>query len=266
MADNRKRKRHRWIAVLSIAVILFGIIGVAAYSQRDNILAVMYVKKYTADERQKMLEKNDEAVLKILEKLPDVNVKPLPKEAEEMLSKGDLSEEAAMDIILGNVQFGEVIPENSAENSSAAGNTGSSAETAGNTAAENEGSAADSLPAEVTENNQDGQASESRLNQLIAQVYLLKSSFSGRIDSLIEQAKAEYIANNCQNKAGIAGKYLRKGTDMEAECDARMESLLAEISSELQKTGGDSSIVSEIRSAYKNEKSIKKAELVAEYS
>ena len=54
-------------------------------------------------------------------------------------------------------------------------------------------------------------------------------------------------------------------TALEGECDAQMDSLLSQINDELVRTGGDTSVVSQIKTAYQNEKSLTKSALMDKY-
>ena len=274
MSYSVNNKSKVLIAVIVVVVAIVGIIGTVAYSQRGNIEALAYVKKYSGEERRKMLEDNEKAILDILERLPEVKVQPLDEKAEKMLREGKLSKEDAVLIITGRAQTEdfdvEVDVTGSAEVSGVSEN-----EAAGDKTVQNASDQADSTPETNVSNGEStgGQsqpASEqekpSELESLVAQIYILRSDFSGQLDSLVSQAKAEYIANKGKNKAGIAGKYLRKATDLEALCDSQMEETLSKIDVEIKRTGGDTEIVSEIRSAYENEKSIKKADLLAKYN
>lgn len=289
------KKKKRWIAALVVFIILIGVIGTVAYCQKGNIDALKYVKKYSDDERKKMLEENEQVIVDILEKLPGVKARPLPKEAEEMLEKGEITQEDAILIITGKAEVSDytndtAVNEENAENNSAesSGDAGKNQDKVGdkaenkpdgNKSGENKSATEDVSGNGASENQEQSNSAEvsqpqhteepekpSELESLIAEIYILRSSFSGQIDGLVEQAKAEYIANKGQNKAGIAGKYLRKATDLEASCDSQMEDILSRIQAEIKRTGGDSGIVKEIRSAYENEKSIKKADLMAKYN
>ena len=275
MSYSRNKKAKIWLAFIIVIAIFAGCIGAVAYFQKGNIEALSYVKKYSGEERRKMLEDNEKVILDILKKLPEVKVQPLDEKAEEMLRDGKISQEDAVLIITGRAQtedFETDVSQNAEtpkepdvsgaddkvdevkNNHESPDNHGndSSTDVSGGT---NEQSHPQPVPDKPSE-----------LENLIAQIYILRADFSGQLDSLVGQAKAEYIANKGKNKAGIAGKYLRMASDLEGACDSQMESILSKIDAELKSTGGDSGIISEIRSAYENEKSIKKADLLAKYN
>ena len=95
----------------------------------------------------------------------------------------------------------------------------------------------------------------SNLETLIAKIYVLRSTYVGKLDSLVSQAYGEYKAGG--DSDAIVDKYIGIASGMEGECDGQIESLLSQIKTELEKTGGDMSLINQIRTTYKNEKSIK---------
>ena len=104
----------------------------------------------------------------------------------------------------------------------------------------------------------------SNLENLIAKIYVLRSTYVGKLDSLVSQAYGEYKAGG--DSDAIVDKYIGIASGMEGECDGQIESLLSQIKTELEKTGGDMSLINQIRTTYKNEKSIKKGDLLSKYS
>ncbi len=276
MSYNEKKKPKVWLAIIVVVVVIVGIIGTVAYSQKGNIEALSYVKKYSGEERRKMLEDNEKVILDILEKLPDVKVQPLDEKAEKMFQEGKLSQEDAILIITGRAQTEDfevevAEPSNTSENGVPVDREGDGADASDDKTVQNVSGNQNNSPTTDIQNGegvveQAQPEKPSELENLIAQIYVLRADFSGQLDSLVGQAKAEYVANKGKNKAGIAGKYLRKATDLESSCDSQMEGILSQIDAEIKRTGGDSGIVSEIRSAYESEKSIKKANLLAKYN
>ena len=60
-------------------------------------------------------------------------------------------------------------------------------------------------------------------------------------------------------------RYLDRGEALEAECDARLEALLSDMTAQLKADGGDLSLVEDARALYIQEKKIRKAELYRKY-
>lgn len=228
------RKKKGIIAWSIVLVLVIGI-GVLLWTQINNLNAIKYAT-YTPEEREQVLEENRK---EIEEKIQDMMIEPLnplTKEQEELLNRGELSEKEALQIIMGNI----------------AGNTQNR----------------ETMQLSAGKKDKEKE-SANRVQELIARVYLLRSSFSGQLDGLVAEAKAEYVAQKRAtgkaDKASIASKYIGKGHALEGVCDGQMEALLSDISAELNRIGGDTSLVGQIRSAYSAEKSVKKANLLSAY-
>jgi len=225
-----KKKTKRWIA-FSVAMVLLMGMGAVAYWQRNNISALIDSQTLTQEERTaKLAAREGDLLKKISEQDPAIQVNPLTEEQEQLLKEGKLTPEAALDIIMGK----------------------------GDKAVK---TSAGSTPEEDTQT-----AGDSKLNSLIAQIYLLRSSFTGQLNGLVAQAKQEYIAGGGKvSKESIAARYIGIAGGLEAQCDGQMEAILSQIKAELERTGGDMSLISQIRSTYRGEKSAKKAQLLSQF-
>lgn len=217
-------KRTTTIWLVILIVFLCGI-GALIYWQWNTITAVWYAFQYTPEQTQQLEQQNQQVMQEIADQFPGVDVSLLPDEAREMLSKGELSEETAAAIITGKITWEEVKVNPSA--------------------------------AAVLEE-------PSHVDDIVARIYVLRSGYTGRVDSLIAQALADYRANK-GTESELMTQYVGKGYALEAECDAQIEALLSELSAELKRTGGDMGLVSQIRTAYQQEKSLKKAAIIAKY-
>ncbi|MBQ7718363.1 MAG: hypothetical protein IJQ50_03215 [Clostridia bacterium] len=114
------------------------------------------------------------------------------------------------------------------------------------------------------------EASLSRKESLIAQIYVLRATYTSRIESLIANAKSKYIAldeseQTTVAKFAIAEELVKQGNALEAECDGQMDMLLDNLRTELENLGEDTNTVSEIKSIYTQEKRIKKAVIIDTY-
>ena len=218
------KKRYIFIP---LALILIFSISALAYWQWENITVLKYMLTNSAEETTQMLKENEKVINNIVEKLSDEGISALPEEAVEMMNNGELTEKDAADIISGKTTIDEV--KNKKNNTD---------ESQANTEASN-------------------------ISNLVAQIYSLRSSFVGKLDSLIAQAKAEWSAGGV-NKKDFISKYIGLGTSLEGQCDAQFESIISQIKEELKRTGGDESIISELKKAYKNEKTAKKASILSQ--
>lgn len=232
------KKKKKGIIVWSIILVLLIGIGALLWSQMNNLNALKYAG-YSQEERESFLEQNQEEIDKKIQDMMIEPLNPLTKEQEEMLQRGELSEKDALQIIMGNVA--------------------------------GEKQKSDTIPVDMKKDKKETDiGNNSRIQELIARVYLLRSSFTGQLDGLVAQAKAEYVAQKRAtgkaDKATIASRYIGKGTALEGACDGQMEALLSEISAELKRINGDMSLVGQIRSTYNTEKSVKKAALLHDYA
>lgn len=257
---KKKKRRIAWIVVIAFLVVLVSAAAVFAYTQANNIKALNYVRKYSPQQRQEILEDNEKQVQKILEKFPEVKVSPLNKEQESLLKNGELSEDDAMKLIMGESAAEETEP-------SPTGGTETDKVPMNEETLSNEEKAEKRISDSDTDISNTGSDSSTRqIQELFARIYLLRSRFSGELDGLIEQAKQEYISQSgTVDKTALGKKYLGKGTALEKQCDSEMEDLLSQLQVVLKNTGGDMAVVDEIRKTYKNEKSIKKAAILDRY-
>ncbi len=223
----KKRRKWPWI-LLSVFLILAIGITILAVWQWNNIMAIHYATSYSVEELQKMQEDNDRVIREICEGLSELDLSRLPEEAEQLLQSGELPEEKAVAVLTGQMTWEEAKEDISA-------------------------------PVEASQKNQ-----ISKVDDIIAQIYVLRSGYVGKLDGLVSQAWGEYRSGNI-SKQDLINKYVGIGYGLEGECDGRMESLLSELTGELSRTGGDLSLVDTIRNTYYSEKSIKKAEMIAKY-
>ncbi len=241
MSQQGSKKKKTKIVVWTIILIFVIGIAVLLWTQANNLKALQYAQ-YTPEERQLLLEQNQERIDAIISSLPVNPLTLLTEEQEEMLQNGDITEEEALQIIMGIGSDAQYKKNGSDKKGSGAGSDVSGKQT----------------------------GDHGRLQELLARVYLLRSSYTGQLDGLVAQAKGEYIAQRKSgkkvDKTAIASRYISKGLALESSCDGQIEGLLSEIKAELERTGGDTSVVAEIRGTYNTEKSIKKADIMSMYS
>ena len=227
--QKKKKRKHLIITLIIIFAIIAGAILAFAQYQENNIQAISYASQYSQSELRQKNEELDGQIQNVVEKLPDVHIQPLTEEERKQLNSGELSTDEAMAIITGTQQ-----------------------ETDDN------------------DNEPIPEKKVSKANELVAEFYLLKAEFLNNIDNLIAQGQAERHAipkkdRTLSVKLDMAKKYAKLGSELEAECDKKMNSLLGELEKELKATGQSTSIITEIRNLYNEEKAIKKAALIEAY-
>jgi len=218
----------RWKKIVGGTLLVLVAAGAgAAWHFKNEIQAVNYYLRYSQEEQAALEQENEAALTDVLQQanLPvelfaDPSLSP-----EELLQK--LEEKAQQ-----------------ADTSVAAG---PSVET---------GDAKTAL-------NQSSQNYDAQLAAMVGEIYALRSSFVGQLDGLLQQAKAEYGALSPEQrekqKSALASKYIGMAGGLESRCDGQMEAILGRIQKHLKETGGDTSLVKEIRKVYENEKALKKS-------
>ncbi len=227
---TEKKRNKKWKITLCVFLAFVLLLGGLAYWQRENIGALIDSQRYSAEERGKKLAEQEELLLQAFsEQAPGVEIHPLSEEEEKLLREGKLSPDDALQIITGKK------PSIS--------------------------------QAEGEKPQQTKQPEESsRLNDLIGQIYVLRSSFVGQLNGLVAQAKQEYInGGGSVSKGTILKRYMGIAGGLEGQCDGQMEALLSQIKAELEKTGGDLSLIGQIRATYQGEKRAKKAEILNQF-
>ncbi|MBP3447397.1 MAG: hypothetical protein J6K51_00060 [Clostridia bacterium] len=220
-------KRKTAVLLIVLAVLLIGI-GLLVWWQWNNLTAIRYAMQYTAEQKQEMAEKNEAVMKELTETFSGVDFGLLPEEAKTQLSNGELSEETAVAILTGKLTWEEYRAK------------------------------------ETTANGTQTPVQPSRVDDIIAKIYVLRASYTGKIDGLVGQALSDYRAKK-GTKSELISRYVSMGYALEGECDAQMEALLSELQTELKRTGEDSSLIGKIRSAYQTEKSLKKASIIEKY-
>ncbi len=224
--------KKKTIIILSIiAVLLLSLTAVAVW-QWENIQAVYLAVRYDREDIEALEKQNNEIMNSIVEKFSEEGISALPEEAVQMIYEGNLTEEEAVSIITGTATI-QQIKENHKNPS----------------------------PTQAPAASGNATTANPNVAALVAKIYMLRGDFVGRLDALVSQGYAEYKAGG--SKKALASKYLSMGASLESQCDAQMNSILSQIEAELKKSGGDLSLVSQIRSAYRSEKSAKKAAIMS---
>lgn len=267
MTEHRKRKKHRkvktWHIVLAIVLVVLICAGIVALKNLDNIRAVYEAKKLTAEEIVIKQNENKQKTQEILDSITEAEISELPEDVREMLKEGEITEEESIEIILGNATVEEIIERNSASGEAPSGEKKPQEEKP----QENKPAVEkpqENKPTEEKPNN------ASKKEEIIAKIYLLRAEYLNAIDGLIESGKATLRTIKpsewtTSKKMSLISEYGAKGEALEASCDARMEALLGELEAELSRLGESTAPVGEIRSAYKEQKILKKEELFSMY-
>lgn len=104
---------------------------------------------------------------------------------------------------------------------------------------------------------------DEKVSQIVAKMYILRSSYTGSLSGLASQAYADYQAG--VPKATIVSNYMSQGYGLEAQCDANVNALMSELTGILNQYGQSTELVNTIYSAYESEKQYTKAYYMSLY-
>ena len=127
-----------------------------------------------------------------------------------------------------------------------------------------EASNADSGQTEKSAEEKAKEEQDAKVQNLFAQLYVLKNSFSNRVDAIINECIQEFLALDPSKQTRMAKirlVYARMDDfeAMEADCNAQVESIAAQLD-EIDPALGEKA-----RQYYQNEKELKKSSLIAQY-
>lgn len=245
-SEGGKTKLSKKFFIWLIILLIIGFIGVLAIKNLGNIRAFRSATTMTREEIALETEKNDKASKEILESLTDRPMHNLTDEERDMLNKGEITEEDAVNIILG---VGSPVKKSSDKK---------------------EESKQEVKSNEENESEEPSESEVSLKDEIIARLYCLQSEYTGRIEAVIAMGKSEAASiqgaeRNLNRKIEFIDKYMGLGSSMESGCDAKVDGLLSQLKNELEKNGEDTGVVGKIRAYYEKEKELKKAEIYNRY-
>lgn len=241
-----KKKKRTVLKVFLGLVLVLGaaVVGVAAW-QRENIKAFVDSRNYTQEEIEDKITESKRKVQQSLEAYDLPVMRDFTFEEEEMIRKGEMTVEEAMQNIISVPQEEQsASPENAANGSNADGS---------------ENGASQNVPAQRT--------ASTILAGYVTQLYEMKGYYLSQLGGVESEMRAVY-AESGKDKSkipSIISSYMPRVASMESECDGRVNALISDLKGELSEIGADTSIANEIYDAYINEKALKKAYYLSLY-
>ena len=255
--DPNKRRKSKAIPVIVCIIVCIIIIGIAAgafavyNTQKNNIEALRYAADYSSDEIAEKIADADRRAQDRMSEAAGVPLRPLDKEESQLLADGEITEDEAVALIIGETTLDEIKSGEYSQNTERASTepeTGGAANETGGSAVSSESSTSAGAGADIS--------------STLAKIYALEGEFTVSIETLISKAKTDAGEMSVDE---LMNKYIGMIASMEKDCDSRMESFLSELDAKLSASGSDKGIIGEIRAAYEDKKSLKKAEIVSKY-
>lgn len=242
------------IIVAAAVAVLVAAAAVIAVWQWDNISAFVTALNETPEQTMQKMNENDAALKEELENQLGQQYRELTEEEKQQIESGEVSEKEIL---------AKIISEKAEE-----GTATDTAEASANEIQPAYGTYGPPAPKETQATKK--QSADKIINRYVSTLYSMESRYIGSIEGVLSRAYAEYVrtAKHEQDTAAIASvgaKYIQEIYSLEAQCDGEVETLLGSLKSELDAIGADTSIIATIRSAYANEKQLKRSYYMGKY-
>ena len=104
---------------------------------------------------------------------------------------------------------------------------------------------------------------EDLIQKEIAKMYVLRETYVGKLDTIVQSAIDEYAASGgSQSKEDIVYGKMGELTALEKECDQQVAAVTARLRELLKEAGQDNSLAELVEDTYQSEKSMKKASYI----
>ena len=223
---------------LCVLVVAVAAGGAAAAGQWNNINAARYGLTMDKDSISQRLEENQQALNDAMVKY-NVTQYSFSQEEIEQLADGSLAPEEAARRLLD----------------------GGGAEPSGTPAPD-----ASPTPTPTLSTGGDT-AAEEEIREEIATMYVLRSTYVGKLEAIVQSAIDEYTAgeHTSERRTQVVYGKLEELTALEKECDQKVAAVVARLRELLKAIGQDDSLAKEVEAAYEEEKSLKKAYYLKEF-
>ena len=228
--EKKTRRGNARRIVLGVIALVVLVSGALAWRFRDEIKALGVSRQYSSKELEDKLLENDQKITDAASGTPELQVRVPTKEESQALQDGSLSGGELKDRLTEK---------------------------------------ADAVPASAASGKTEAPAApksdySEQLSQLIAEVYVLKETYTAALRDLEAAAKADYKAlpESKRTAAGLvslASRYLGVVDRMEKECDQQMHEIVTEMEELIAANNGDTSLPGTVFDTYVNEKSLKRA-------
>lgn len=233
-------KKWQKITFVAIGMVLLGLGGVALW-QRENLQAVYEAMYYNPEELGNQIQSTKQEVERVLEKYELESIRRLTPEEEELVKKGELSLEEAVERMMPTRNEEEV-------------------------GRKEEGVESQDIPEAKPETTpQTVSKKESDLVKAsTVKMYELQAKYLGLLGELEARGMQALRAipsdqRTVQKMMSVGMPFVQKGLALESQCDGEVENVLRHLKEELVAIGADYDIVETMRQAYYTEKRLKKA-------
>lgn len=235
--DCMNKRKWVWLAVVLIVIILLGSVVVRHW---NSIAALIDSFRYSQEEVVNKLDENKQQLQDYIDNNENIVVRDLTEEEAKSLAEGKMTEEEAVKVLTGK-ENEEEPPEKPNDK-------------------------------ETTEPEP---TTDTVISEAIAKLYIQKSHYLGKLDTIEARVKGEYYALvkaehlNKEEMKAAKQQFLKSNISTvaawENECDSIVYGILDEITVALKANNEDTGIVKKLEEAYLNEKRLKKSYFINRY-
>lgn len=228
-------KRKIFFAVIIVVILA---VALLAWGQMNNIQGFIYSMKYSSEEIEDLISKNDDSLKSHIEGFIGHSIRAFTEEENKQIESGTVSKEEVIEkIVLEELE--KTVSSQSKDNISSKGDN-----------AQN--------PADNSTNN------ANYVSLYITELYSMKSEYLGRLDGMVSQAISEYKSldksqRTQSKKLEIGTSYLKRALTLEKECDGKVSSILSSLEKQLKADKKSTEIITTLKNAYNSEKTLKRA-------
>ena len=233
MSEIKKKKKSKGLRIFLpvLLLILVVIIGLGIWQHR-NISAALHGLQSSTEDIQQEMEENEQ---EMDEAVSDYNIPDT-----------EVSDEVAEGIVDGTMDVNKVVDDLLKKQSSASSGTSGSSSSSSSSGSTSTGS------------------SDPEIQRLITKLYVLRGSYTSRLNGLIGAAKSEFNSLPAEQRTDTARRRIvsakiSQGSAMEGACDAQVSSIVSQIRSRLSATGQSTALADQIMSSYQSEKQLRKS-------
>ncbi len=107
---------------------------------------------------------------------------------------------------------------------------------------------------------------EESIQKEIATMYVLRATYEGKLEAIVQSALDEYAANDgSRSREEIVYGKMNELTALEKECDRQVEEVTSRLRDLLTQAGKDTDLADQVEETYQAEKSMKKAYYIQKF-
>ncbi len=258
--NHKMKKTYKKLIITAVIIALLSLI---VWWQFGNIKTLYYWLRYSQSDIDLMMEKTFEEVEVYLEQNPNIVVRPAEPIEEELHKKGVINDEELTNLLTDKTTVKEIF--------------GTDLELREDKSFENtengqkvEVEDLNNLKQEASTEKETSSApsdTDAQISECVAHMYVLKSSFVSRLDTIYNTAFSEYKElwpdmteeERSAKKKSLLSEVYPQAVALETQCDTEVEKVVSKLKSLLKEAGQNTDLADKIYESYKNEKSLKKA-------